>query len=364
MTFNIRNFFIRHSSFVIRHFFLFSLLILYFPITAAAADLAGYAAVSGQVKDNITKIPMPDVKIRLKCGTNQQETFTNASGFYEFLEIPIYQQGDSYQNKTQIFTFAREYITEIQQTELLPGETYVFDFRLDTRFKYPIVQGQVTDSVSFIGIAEATVTVSNETQAYSSVTDGDGYYQIRVENKGVGEYSVQAAADDYLKSEPQSVKTFPLKTYTINFSLEKTVLGVSVFPDSWQLGEVELNTVTVMSQGEEITVTNTGDTNETYSLSVINPPVWSASSETTGAEQYILNACFASNPDIIIWNEPSHALTTEPQRATQTKFAADQTGADIAPNEQRTLWLQFKAPTRTSVITEQDIEVIINAELP
>jgi hypothetical protein len=77
-----------------------------------------------------------------------------------------------------------------------------------------------------------------------------------------------------------------------------------------------------------------------------------------------LNACFANNPESISWNEINHALSEKSQKSTEIKFAADQTGIAVGPAEQRLLWLQFKAPTTTSVTDEQRIEVIINAEFP
>jgi flagellar hook assembly protein FlgD len=145
----------------------------------------------------------------------------------------------------------------------------------------------------------------------------------------------------------------------------KTVSGlsVSVSPEFWVIGEVEVNSVITMSEVDKITVINDGEVNTTYSLCLINPQGWKASQTETGRETYILNAAFDSD-GLLTWDETNHALSTEPVRASLSKFASDQTGIDVEPGQQRTLWLQFKAPTATSIDTEQNIEVIITAELP
>lgn len=347
--------------------FLFSSLLICFTFSAFASsafalDPVGYASVSGQVKDEITYQPLSGVKIKLICGSVSQEASTNASGHYEFSQVPIYKIGNFYLNKALILTIALEYKTEMRKAELMPNENYIFDFSLDTRFKYPILQGRVVDSVTASGISNATVTASNESNAYSGITDSQGYYKLRIENKGIGLYKVTAATNGYLDSAPQSLKTFPAHTYTLNFSLVKIILGVDVSPDYWHIGQISPNTVETMPTG--LTVTNTGNGNVSYSLMVNNPPNWSISQVNVDFNQYILNAAFSDNPANITWNEANYALSTIAQKATNTKFAGDRTGVNVEPNAARKLWLQFKAPTATSITDEQAIQVIINAEAP
>lgn len=147
-------------------------------------------------------------------------------------------------------------------------------------------------------------------------------------------------------------------------SVETTpVLSVSVSPDFWNMGAIEINSATTNS-ADKITVINDGASNATYSLSLVNPQGWTASQSEAGPEIYILNAAFSEGIEDVNWSEANHALSTVPVRSTSTKFAGNQTGVNVAPSEEGTLWLQFKAPTATSITTEQDIEVIISAELP
>jgi hypothetical protein len=188
-----------------------------------AKNPAGYAFVSGHIKDNITRLPLERVRVILSCGPARQKTFTNASGYYEFPNVPIYKWGNFYLNKTIILTFALKYRTEMKKSKLMPNKSYVFDFYLDTRFKYPILKGRVTDSATANGISEAIITVSKKNdkdKIYTGITDSDGYYKIRIENKGVGHYTVIAKAKGYLDGEPQSLKIHPLRSYTLNFSLD------------------------------------------------------------------------------------------------------------------------------------------------
>lgn len=341
-----------------------ALSLLFFPSILLAADPIGYAVVRGYVKDSITKAPMADAKVRLKCGTTHFNTATDYSGYYEFSAVPIYTKNDYLDNKTRIIVSAKDYVSAINTTELLPDQNYTLDFLLTTRFKYPIIKGIVTEAQSSQGIAGAVVTVSNSKNTFSSIADNAGNYILRVENKGIGVYSLVASADGYQPSLPQEIKTFPLNTYNINFSLEKISLGVNASPDFWQIGELAPNSKATMEPGEEIVVTSTASQNQTYSLMVVSPDGWNAAQAEVEKDKYIMNACFASDVGLINWDAQEHALSESVQRCTDSKFAADQSGVNITPGQVRLLWLQFIAPASSSVSGEQKIEVIINAEMP
>ena len=343
------------------------IIFLYFVLSSAganAAELAGYAKVSGYVKDAVTKAPLREAKIRLRCGIEKQETSTDSSGYYEFPKVPIYKLYGIYFNDGWLIVSISEYKTEMKWIELFPGQNYTQDFFLETRFKYPLVTGQVIDKDTAAGIEGATVTVGNEKENYSCLSDASGKYTLRIENKRPGEYTIIAAADGYQSSESLPLNTFPTQTYIINFILENFSLGVNVSPDTWHIGNLSPYSVATMNQDEGVTVTNSGNAQQTYSLMVVSLAGWTASQDMTGSERYVLNASFSSSPDIIVWDEANHALSEEAQRATETKFAADQTGTNTAPGQKCMLWLQFKAPTATALNTEQHIEIIINAENP
>lgn len=184
-----------------------------------------------------------------------------------------------------------------------------------------------------------------------------------------------ANSSNYFLDGVRIGNVFGGKAESGNFSLDASkivrgipypppTLSVSVSPDFWNIGVVEVNSITMMGDAGKITVTNDGQVRTTYALSLVNPQGWTASQTEIGQNIYILNAAFSLEAESIVWNETNHALSTEQVRSTSTKFAGDQTGVDVAPNEERTLWLQFKAPSATVITTQQDIEVIINAQVP
>lgn len=183
--------------------------------------------------------------------------------------------------------------------------------------------------------------------------------------------SGQAASFNYSLNHVKIGEIFSGKAKSANYSLdaakmeeEAAELSVSVTPDVWDIGGAEVNSIITMDEAERITVTNTGSSHATYSLCLVNPGGWTASQTEIDQDEYILNAAFSAQPGNIVWKEANHALSTAPVSSTSSKFAAEQTGVNVAPGEARTLWLQFKAPSLTAIIDEQLIEVIINAEVP
>lgn len=341
-------------------FFLFC---CYFPSFVYSSDFSGYAFVSGYVKDKVTGEPISTSDVKLTFGTTKLTTKTNAAGHYKFSSVPVYKKAKPY--LARITVSEPEYRSDSITAVLISGKAYRFDFFLTTIFPYPVVRGRVTDSETHGGISNAVVSAASAGISYSAVTDAEGQYVLRIKNKRLkAAYSVDAQAPGYGKSQSKIVTLFPNSTVALNFMLREENLGVTVSPDSWPMGYIASGSAKTMGKGQQITVTNSGTAPQTYSLMVISPSGWSASQTSTGKETYILNACFANNPESISWNEINHALSEEPQKSTEIKFAADQAGIAVSPAEQRLLWLQFKAPTTTSVTEEQRIEVIINAEFP
>jgi len=222
----------------------------------------------------------------------------------------------------------------------------------------------VVDSQTNLPLQDATVTADDGTTTFSSSTDAGGSYKIRIENTGVSACVIGVQKTGYLETQPQELKAFPSNTYTLNFSLSKAVLGVNISPESWHMGTVDPSAIIAMTDQEAITVTNTGNTAETYSLMLIDPLPWKSSQSEIGREQYILNASFASASSAISWNENRHALSVNARPSTDILFASDQTGVNVPVSEERKLYLQFKAPSSTSMTKEQEIKVIINAQLP
>jgi hypothetical protein len=75
----------------------------------------------------------------------------------------------------------------------------------------------------------------------------------------------------------------------------------------------------------------------------------------------LMNAAFDADGAGITWSAANHALSTAPTSCSATKFAGDQTGLSVPYNSARKLWLQFKAPTSSTLTTQQTITLTITA---
>lgn len=138
-------------------------------------------------------------------------------------------------------------------------------------------------------------------------------------------------------------------------------ISVSITETALSLGSVSAGSTSVSTTA--VTVTNDGSgVNETYSLSLSNPSGWTASQTAAGVETYVLNAAFSNLVSGITWDLIAHALSTTPVASSATKFSGDQTGVSVPYNATRKLWFQFRAPTATTVSTEQSIAVTITAQ--
>lgn len=147
---------------------------------------------------------------------------------------------------------------------------------------------------------------------------------------------------------------------TIKVTVAPT-LSVSIAENTLSLGSVAAGSTTTSTGA--VTVTNNGSgISETYSLSLANPSGWTASQTDSGADAYLLNAVFDADGAGITWSNVNYALSTAPVACSATKFAGDQTGTSVPYNAARKLWFQFKAPTSTTISTEQGIVVTVTAQ--
>jgi hypothetical protein len=138
-------------------------------------------------------------------------------------------------------------------------------------------------------------------------------------------------------------------------------ISVNITEAELVLGDVAASGTKTSTTG--VTVTNNGSgANETYSVSLANPSTWTAVQDAAGVEKYVLNAAFDADGSSIVWDNTKHAISTAVVACSATKFAGDQTGINVPYNEARKLWFQFKAPTATSVTTEQSIVVTVTAQ--
>ncbi|MCX5699189.1 MAG: hypothetical protein NTX01_05790 [Candidatus Omnitrophica bacterium] len=140
-----------------------------------------------------------------------------------------------------------------------------------------------------------------------------------------------------------------------------STLSVNITEDTLALGSVAAGSTKVSTAAVTVT-NNSSGINETYSLSLANPSGWTASQAAAGAETYVLDAVFDADGTGITWSEANYALSTTAVASSATKFAGDQTGVSVPYNAARKLWFQFKAPTATTVSTEQSIVVMVTAQ--
>lgn len=131
-------------------------------------------------------------------------------------------------------------------------------------------------------------------------------------------------------------------------------------------GAIAFGIVTAGSEtvsGSASTVTNDGNSTETFSLSVTNPATWIAVQAAPAlAEEYALSAQFNSGaPAAASFTYANHALSTTSTASSATKFAGGQTGLSVAASATRSLWFRFNAPISTVVTAQQSLTVTVTA---
>lgn len=250
---------------------------------------------------------------------------------------PFSPDGDGLEDETTIFA-------------LISAVDFISNSRLTVSCALNIVnpQGQLVKTLKSSSLIENTIP-----STVSFIWDGKDKQRKVVEN-GTYTYEVNAAI--------KKIQALP-KVGEVTVYIEPR-LSVAVTLNYWNIGETDPEAIVTMTRNEKISVLNDGNLATTYSLGLLNPSGWQASQAQVGRDRYILNAAFASSSKKIQWDETVHALSTSPVVCTETKFAGDQTGVNVVTDDARTLWLQFKAPTQTTIETQQSIEVIINAEQP
>lgn len=142
-------------------------------------------------------------------------------------------------------------------------------------------------------------------------------------------------------------------------------LDIALSAATWAIGTVKTSTTKQMSEADDITVTNNGNTTIDLSLKLTNPAGWTAGS-AAGANTYVLGGLFVAGADAptAAGFTADDVITTTAVTASATQFgAAGMTadGDDIAAAGTVDLWLQFKSPTSTTVTTQQSITVTVGA---
>jgi len=204
-------------------------------------------------------------------------------------------------------------------------------------------------------------------RAFESLTFGTDYSRLcrfNAQTESFEDYFNNQALNQFdIFEAGGAYYIYALGDQTIEFSPLPQTLSISLSPNSWGIGGIEVGTIVIMENTDKITVLNDGDGRQSYSLSLVNPENWVAQSQP-GPEAYVLNAAFSGEPANINWNELDHLVATEPVTSTETRFAGDENGVSVLPGAARSLFLQFKSPTQTQTIDSQSIIFTISAEIP
>ncbi|MDD5491682.1 MAG: fibronectin type III domain-containing protein [bacterium] len=175
-----------------------------------------------------------------------------------------------------------------------------------------------------------------ETHSVTDLTPGQGYY-----------FAVATVDNQGNQSDMSNVYYGVARTSGIGILVEGDVIDLGT------MGAGGTKT------GGPITVTNIGGVPMTTSLSVTNPPGWAADSTNTTANHYILLGAFGSSEGTIFWTVSTQVLSPTMVRSTTTRFAGDQTGANIPVDGVRRLYIRFTAPLTLDVGTSRQ-EMIVN----
>jgi hypothetical protein len=160
------------------------------------------AAISGQVIDTVTRLPIVGATISLSPGG--ATTLTDVNGNFSFgVNAGTYT----------VTASATGYSSSSQTVTVNGGQNLGVTFKLVSLAATGGIKGSVTNRVTSAGIAGSTVTMSN---GLVNVTDVNGAFSFPVVLYGT--YTIMVSAIGYV-SQTQSVTVKPGHTTTINFQL-------------------------------------------------------------------------------------------------------------------------------------------------
>ncbi len=162
------------------------------------------AAISGQVIDDVTHLPIVAATISLSPGG--ATTITDVNGNFSFGVNP---------GTYTVSASATGYNSASQTVTVNGGQTLIVNFKLVSLTATGSIKGIVTDSVTAAAIADATVRLSN---GLATVTDLNGNFSFPAVLYGT--YTITASAIGYL-GQTQQVIVKPGHLTTINFQLAR-----------------------------------------------------------------------------------------------------------------------------------------------
>ena len=147
------------------------------------------------------------------------------------------------------------------------------------------------------------------------------------------------------------------------------VLGISLSTDTFDFGEVSLSSQAVSQTA--ITLKNTGNINQTYSIkgssATSSPYYWTLSEDgTVGFDKFSFYVGFYGILVSTTSFGSEDILTYSYKKCTDTIFSIPgtytQTGKNVPPQEERSLWLMIKMPTSTTTKQQKNIKITLIAE--
>jgi hypothetical protein len=123
---------------------------------------------------------------------------------------------------------------------------------------------------------------------------------------------------------------------------------LSITDSNWDIGSILPNTMTVMSLGDEIMVTNCGNCYVSYGLQFVRSDTLPWHIYTLADDNiFIMRAKFSIEATVpSIFDPIQDAISDELQFANGTRYGAD--GYGVPLGQQRRLWFYFKSPTRSA----------------
>lgn len=234
--------------------------------------------------------------------------------------------------------------------------------------------GTTATQASVWWITDSDLTWNQQKSKTFSIIPNDG---------GFRDYIIDVSNDPTWEGYIRAIKLYPAMGVTSGTtSIDSIILtavpslSLSVFPSTWDLGTVPAGSVTTMTETARLNVQNTGNVAETFNLQITDTGgAWFAANTVDGNIQpntFVMSGLFSAPTDSGIagshfntGNDDDVIHTDFPKVASAETFgntsATTASGVGVAPNETRTLWLQFKAPSTTTTGNSQSITLTIGA---
>lgn len=136
-------------------------------------------------------------------------------------------------------------------------------------------------------------------------------------------------------------------------------LSITVYPDNWNVGMMEVGESKTMTPSELIQITNNGNVHLNLGLQYIgaDSTAWNIAT-VAGANRFCLSARFESD-DIppVVFDPVADVIFDDPRWATEDLLGSE--GLDIGLLEDCNLWFRFVAPIRSSTYGANNLTLLI-----